>query len=102
MPLKHTIETVIRVDEKDLEAFIAEEYPNARRFEFSEDQSNGMDGSNTFYVRPETLHVLAQDRVTQFAEGAGPFQNLTNMLLTDLCNRGRISAGTYIIDVWWR
>jgi hypothetical protein len=100
MPLPMTTVTVYEVDSDDLEFFITEQYPNARKFFFGEDGGCGNTPPSRYVVKKEELALFDRAKVDRFASGEYEF-DITRLLLNDLCNRDLIPEGTYIIKVIW-
>lgn len=97
--LTMTSKLVNCVNYGDLEAFIDEVYGHA--FSVPEDVEGSNDTTYAFNdVRPEPLSEYDGKKLAGFkTSGHGRF--LLRILLTDLCNRGMIPPGDYIVVVSW-
>lgn len=92
--------TYEEMDYYDLEAIINEHYPNAREYNFVADVECGNGTTHKYVVEKEELHSYDRAEVDKFAAG-GWVKYVTQSLLTDLCNRDILPAGTYLIRVSW-
>jgi hypothetical protein len=99
-PLKLTTVTVHKVSYRDLERFIHEQYPLAKWYGFVPDQECGNDSDHAFTVSNGPLDEYEKERVGKVA--AGEIETfVTGALLDDLCARGLIPAGDYLVSVCW-
>jgi hypothetical protein len=98
--LKLTTVTVHEVGYTDLEVFVQAQYPGAREYSFVADQECGNDSDHTFSVEAAPLDAYDRGRVDEFAAGKHR-SYLTGAILNDLCHRGLIPAGTYLVKVCW-
>lgn len=98
MPLKFKRETLIVVDYGDLENFIDEVYDHD--FELVADQELSNDVDKKMNIHPEELDEYDQAKLDKFVCGQNPSYML-RILMTDMCNRGLIEAGTYLIEISW-
>lgn len=98
LPMKTV--TTHEVDSYDLEKFVAAQYPAARDYSFPADVEASNGSTHRFVVGKEVLHSYDQGKLDKFV--AGKFvDSVTRVLLTDLCNRDLIPAGTYLVRVSW-
>ena len=96
--LNHKKRSVITVEHNDMDKFISEVYD--RTFEFVADEEANNYSSYEFTVERKTLDDYDTKKLDGFkATGKGQFLSL--LLLTDLCNKGLIESGDYIIQVSW-
>lgn len=86
------------VDSYDLDAFISEHYE--REFEFVADQESGNDQGHAFNVKKDDLESWHTKDLATFREGGHP-TFVAGTLLQDLCNRGFIPEGDYLVKVSW-
>jgi len=98
MKLNHTKEVMISVDYDDLEDLIREVY--GKPFQIVADQEWDNDSHYSFAVKKEKLEAGDLDELKSFKED-GKYMNITNILLTDMCNNGIIDEGEYLIAVCW-
>jgi hypothetical protein len=84
----------------ELEALINEHYRSQRQYNFVADVECGNGTSHKYVVEKEQLLSYDLTRLAQFASGERTTY-VTRILLTDLCNRDILPAGTYIIRVSW-
>ena len=81
----------------DLERFISQEYGHL--FEFAVDQESGNDTYYAFSVERE-LDDYERKYIQEF-EKTGTGVYLARALLNDLCIKGKIEPGEYLIRVSW-
>jgi len=86
------------VDYNDLETFIDNVY--GKHFSFTEDQESGNDSSHEFSVSKEKLDKYEQKKLEEFVND-GDYCFSTSLIMNDLCNKGLIKPGHYIIRVCW-
>ena len=95
MPLQLTTKSTHYVRASALEQFVRETYPGTK-YSFAADQLTGDDEVCSFVVTDDPNDIWFPNDLKAFIEG-GPAENLTGDILTDLCCRGLIPAGTYDI-----
>jgi hypothetical protein len=96
--LKVEKKTVFKVDYGDLDDFISEVYGHEYEIVADEELSNY--SSKEYHVEQEELDDYDMNSLRKFTEeGKGQFN--ARLILTDLCNKGLIETGDYIIDVFW-
>jgi hypothetical protein len=99
--LRVRTETIHEVDCFNLEQFVKEQYPDAKPYSFVADQECGNDSVHRFRVSKESLlQDYDRRRVEDFAAGKR-VSGITGALLDDLCRRGLIEPGTYVVSVCW-
>lgn len=86
------------VEYRDLEEFVVLEY--GRELEFVADQECGNDTSQEFWVTAEPLPLWDGELIEQWRTGGDPGW-VTGAVLNDLCVKGKIPAGEYIVRVSW-
>ena len=96
MKLNATKETVFKVDYRDIEELIEEEY--GKRFELVADQLASND--STIEICDVNPDDIDEDVIKEFIE-TGHYSFLLNSLMNDLCKNGHIEAGDYIITICW-
>lgn len=84
------------VDHGDLDSFIAEVYPDAC-YNFCIDQEVDNDDYYEFEIVKRLLYPDELILLSEFQNGDCNF--ITHIVLTDLCNRGLIPDGMYVIKV---
>jgi hypothetical protein len=110
--LKAHKEVVFRVDHNDLDSFIREAYglecqsgegggySGEYSFEYVASEELSNDVSKSYYVSPEEPNEYDRKKIEEMKQGKFA-QFITCTLLCDLCHRGLIEPGKYIIDVSW-
>lgn len=98
MDLKHTKETVFRVDYKDLDDFISFHF--SRQFDVIVDQEMRNHSVVEIEARKEALNEDEAADVENYRNGAKNYYML-NLLMQDLCCRGFIEPGRYYINISW-
>ena len=99
MPLKVNKKTVLKVDYNDLESFIFEVY--GAEYEIAPGEECN-DGTNLkFLVEKEALNEYDLQRLNNWRMGEDMPDFLLHVILTDLCNNGKIEVGEYIVNVSW-
>jgi hypothetical protein len=96
--LKFERKEVLEVDYSDLERFIEQEYEH--EFSFPADEELGNDVEKLYDGIDGKLDKYDAESVKSFA-GSGEGSYITRHLLNDLCKRGRIPAGNYLVNVCW-
>jgi O-acetyl-ADP-ribose deacetylase (regulator of RNase III) len=98
--LKHTVDTTISVDSRDLENFIQEVY--GRSIEIVADQEIGN------HTLSWHAHTSPGEQLNDFEEkelnewvSTGKGTHRLGVIMEDLCNRHLIPTGTYLIDTAW-
>jgi hypothetical protein len=109
--LKAKKEVVFRVNYGDLDEFIREAYGLEYKaheggyggqypYDFAASEESANDSSHSFSVEPEAPDKYEAQQIAEMK--SGKFQTfITSALLSDLCHRGLIEPGEYIIDVCW-
>ena len=98
MDLKHKKETTIRVSYKDLDAFIVKHYGQPFEVTASEEARN--DSCLSFTVAAGQNRDYDTEYLKEFRE-KGRYGFLLGTILNDLCDRGLIEAGSYVVDICW-
>jgi len=103
MKLKHELVNAISVDECDLTKFIRENYGvSPDYYDFQSDYEASNDSTYEFNVEKKELDKWDREALEEWKTGiAVPACNMTQIILTDLCNLGLIDAGIYYIWVCW-
>lgn len=92
-------ETVYKIDYHEFEDLVIKEY-GVNDFSFVADQEMANDTCKSFLVSKDTLDTWDINDLNKFKNNEFvPY--ISNMLFTDLCNRGVIDEGEYIVDVCW-
>ena len=95
--MKSDKQTYIVVRDRDLEEELEAVF--GREFSFAADQEMGNDAEKIFHVRG-TVDQFDQARIEALVnEGQHGHGFLTQALLDELCKRGRIEAGEYLIRI---
>lgn len=95
--MRSSQQAYIVVRDRDLEEEIQTVF--GREFSFAADQELGNDAEKIFHVR-NSVDQFDQARIDAFvAEGKHGHGFLTQALLDELCKRGRIEAGDYLIRI---
>ena len=90
--------TCFKIDYKDFDRFIKEEY--GQPFEFAADVESGNDVWYSWDIKKRPLSIWELGEVEKFKSGRNPgYMAIT--LLQDLVNRDRIPEGRYLIQVSW-
>lgn len=100
MALKLQSELVNLVEDNDLVNFITEAYGLQKRYELvaAEELSNG--DYKLFDVEQKPLSDYEQRQLDTFkATGNSAF--VTNVVLQDLCNKGWLEPGKYLVFCCW-
>lgn len=100
MPLILQSQTVNLVNDNDLVSFITQAYGLQKRYELvaTEELSNG--GYKLFDVEAEPLDTHEQ-RKLETLKAKGYYQYVTNIVLKDLCNKGWLAPGAYLVPCSW-
>ena len=98
MELKHEKVEYIEVEYRDLQQFIKDVYK--KNFSFVADNECQNDSQHTFIVKKEELDDYDKEKLKKFKK-TGVYDYITSILLTDMCNRGIIEEGMYLITVMW-
>ena len=90
--------TVFKVDYNDLDDFISEVY--GHRYEIVADEELSNYSSKEFDIKKEVLDDYDSKSLQEFIDdGKGQFN--ARLILIDLCNKGLIEEGDYIIKIYW-
>lgn len=92
--------TTYTVDNSDLEAFVQATYPDAREYSFAADTEGGNDSVHSFDLDGSPLDEWGQKKVVDFAAGKH-VRFVTRYLLQDMCARGLIPAGNWLVHMSW-
>lgn len=96
--LKHEKLTVLAVEAWDFNPFVERIY--GRYFCFAADQEARNGSTHSFRNIGEPLDEYDEEILKEFIE-TGKHNNLARVLLNDLCAKGLIESGHYIIRVFW-
>ena len=101
--LKMKTETVHIVVSCDFEEFVKEKYPYATDYSFVATEEAGNDSEHRFNATAESYYgdELHEEDMADFHRNDGFKPFFTANLLTDMCKRGYIEPGTYLIEVNW-
>lgn len=99
MKLKHTKETIIRVEYYDLEEFASKIY-GLQEYNFAAVEECGNDSSHSFDVdgNLDDYDVEEAEKIKN-EHTVDSYQNY--ILLNLLCKEGHIEPGNYLINVSW-
>lgn len=98
--LKFKEEKIFRVEYNELDRFIQEAYGN-KEFSVVSDQEGRNDSSLSFGdISDRELDEYDLEVLDSFKKGKNP-GFCTHVILNDLCVRGLIPPGDYIVDVCW-
>ena len=97
--LKSKAATYIEIAYSDFDRFVSEVYGQA--FEIiAVEEAHNYCMLRFARIKKEELHEYDAKKLAEFAEtGQGLF--LARIILTDMCNRGIIEPGDYLIEVFW-
>lgn len=99
MQLKAEQKVTFHVDCYDLDEFITHHYAPID-YCFVADMESSNDVSHTFGLTfGDKLSKWDIEKIEKFKQGKGSYMTAT--LLQDLCNRGLIDPGLYVINVCW-
>lgn len=90
-------ETIFSIDYSDLNKIISSEY-DCPNYEVALEQPN--DSAMTFYVEAEVAEYDEED-LQIFIETKKQKYNITGLLLDDLCRKGKIDPGKYLVNICW-
>ena len=93
-----TKETVFQVDDNVFDQMINKVYGKTD-FSFVASEKMSNDTAKTFDVSKEPLDECDQDILDEFIKGN--CQWVAAILFNDLCNKGIIEEGEYIVNVSW-
>ena len=96
--LKVEKKTVFKVDYGDLDDFISEVYGHEYEIVADEELSNY--SSKEYHVEQEELSDYNMKSLREFTEEGRGMYN-ARLILVDLCNKGLIETGDYVIDIFW-
>ncbi len=94
---KFTKETSYSIDYNDLDKILRKEY-DCPNYECALDQSNGstiridVDGEFT---------ELGDENLQEYFDTKSQDYSTTDLLMNDLCRKGKLEPGLYLIDVSW-
>lgn len=97
--MKTETKTFIEVDYYDLDREVSEAF--GRSFKFVADQEANNDAFYHFAIDgAANTSVYDQNKIAEFkTTGRGTF--LTQLLMNELCAMGKITAGDYLVKVFW-
>lgn len=81
----------------DLEELICKIY--SIDYEFQADVECDNDTSHDFNIKKEVFNDWDRDRLKDFIDTNGRKTNMTRVLLKDMCNKGILSPGNYLIQI---
>lgn len=91
-------ESVFRVAYHEFEALVNKEY-NKTDYSIVADEELSNDSSKSYSVEKMELSKYDKLDLEKFKKGHQPY--MSNILFQDLCNKGIIDEGEYIIDICW-
>lgn len=97
MELKHTKETVISVEYVDLQNFITKVY-GLKWFDILESSN---DTTYTYTVKIDELSPGDRITLSSAIRDCSVEYWCLDTILTDLCNKGHIEPGKYLVRVSW-
>ena len=89
------------VDYDDLETFITEAYGLTSRFEYLDLEEPSNDSCKTFSVTKKPLKPYQEQAIAAFKADPLSEMYITHALLMDLCNKGWLDPGEYLVVVSW-
>jgi hypothetical protein len=95
MKLKHTIQTNIKIDSSDLNDLVKEVYK--RDYCFEADMETGHDDIIEITVEKGELGDYDAEKLKDFLR-IGEHNRVASALMNDLCNRGYIIEGDYLVE----
>ncbi len=90
---------VHQIDYFDFDEFIKKHYQKSD-FEFCADQESRNDSSHSFSVSKHPMSDYELKRLNKFKSDQR-VDFISSTLLNDLCNKGIIPEGQYIVNVSW-
>ena len=102
MKIEMKIEEVIyhTVDYFELERVINEFYKPTSEWDFVSDEEANNDSSYTFNVHGE-VDEYEERKLEKFKKDSLSQSRMTHTLLADLCRKGLIPKGMYLVEVSW-
>lgn len=94
---KFSVEHIYSIDYSELNGILIKEY-GFNDFECALEQSNG---SNIRIEVDGVFSMYEENELTKFLETGRQEYSTTRLLMNNLCRRGKIYPGTYLIDVSW-
>jgi hypothetical protein len=101
MKLKMAITQYLEVDYGDLDRFLTERFAFKEPYEFVAAEEVGNDTKTSLNVEPELKNKWDKEEIEKVLETKKWECYQTRTLLCYLCEKGEISAGTYLISVSW-
>ena len=102
MKLKHQTKTFFEVDGFDLTDFICNYYGCTKNhYNFGIDQEMGNGDEKSFTIKKEELDEYEQEILDNFVDTKQSEGYISHILLQDLCNKGLIEEGNYLISLYW-
>ena len=90
--------TIISIDYNELDKLVKENYK--QKFEVVEDLELSNDSDKLISVSKEKLSIYEEANIRKFVD-TGHYNWTTHTLLKDMCNKGIIEEGDYLIKVSW-
>ena len=94
---RFTLERIYSIDDYYFDGLIVQEY-GFKDFTCSLDQSNG---TNLKIHVDGNFDKWGQDRLDDYLKTGDQDYSTVRLLLNDLCRKGKISSGTYLIEISW-
>jgi len=90
------------IDYSDFNAIINKEY-GTKDYEFVADVECGNDSQSSFEVRDDDKYFgdYEQEDIEKFRKDHVGSGYMAGTLLNDMCRRGKIKPGSYLISVYW-
>lgn len=95
-----TKKLVLAIDYRDVEKLIQEAY-DVGEWSFVADNELGNDSDLELNIKAEPLDKWQQPKLDRFIDTKGQGSFMTRTLLTDLCNKGVLEPGSYLVSVSW-
>lgn len=89
-----------QVDYYELDKFIQTAY-GIKEFSCVDDQEWNNNSKYTVWAEKEPLHDFDQKKLEEFLSGKSRPDYMLRTLLNDLCNKGLLEPGKYLIAVSW-
>ncbi len=90
---------VIEVDYSELDELIEKQYGRKYECVAYEEWSNYE--SHSFDVQKEKLDDYDKEKIDNWNSKNGSGMYMTTIFLNDMCNRGVIEPGEYLVNVYW-
>ena len=100
MKINMITKTIYEIEYQEIDRIINEYYKPTSKFQFLADSESANDTSHRFRADGD-VNAYDQEELEEFKKNNRGKLFMTQILLNDLCSKGEIPKGNYLIMVCW-